>query len=63
MAKFLLNPSTLQQWAGKPLREWALLVYEKFQVRVSYCMLRAFYNYHNIAYRKTQKVFRQALIK
>ena len=53
MTRYLLNRTTLQNWAGKPLRERCLLLLHKYNRTVSAANLREFYIKHKISYRKS----------
>ncbi len=63
MTDYLIDQTTLQSWAGKGLRERALLATNKFGVNVSVNSLWKFYHMNNVSFRNVQKVYRTSLIR
>ena len=62
MQAFLRRRRTLQDWAGKSLRERCILIQNRFNIVMGAATLQAFYLKHRISYRKSQMVYRQALV-
>ena len=63
MHRHILDPAVLQAWAGKTLTQRTFLLQEKFNIKVSYTMLRNMYHEYGIKNRPTQIVYRASLIK